>query len=166
MWMRDSMRSMNAGLDWGRGLVLLGLFLFGCATAQHTGKRGLPETRGEASYYAEKFVGRTTANGEIFDQEVLTAAHRSLPFGTRVRVTRIDRFDKPSVVVRINDRGPFKRGRIIDLSKKAARRLQMIRDGVAEVKLEIVSYPAGAKPVAADSAAVDSAGTDAPKVAW
>jgi rare lipoprotein A len=166
MWMRDSMRSVNTGLGWGRGLVLLGLFLLGCATAQHAGERGLPETRGKASYYAEKFVGRTTANGEIFDQEVLTAAHRSLPFGTRVRVTRIDRFDKPSVVVRINDRGPFKRGRIIDLSKKAARRLQMIRDGVAEVKLEVVSYPADVKSVASDSSAVDSSRAGTPNVAW
>ncbi|PSQ94208.1 MAG: septal ring lytic transglycosylase RlpA family lipoprotein [Bacteroidetes bacterium QH_2_63_10] len=160
------MRSVNTGLGWGRGLVLLGLFLLGCATAQHAGERGLPDTRGKASYYAEKFVGRTTANGEIFDQEVLTAAHRSLPFGTRVRVTRIDRFDKPSVVVRINDRGPFKRGRIIDLSKKAARRLQMIRDGVAEVKLEVVSYPADVKSVASDSSAVDSSRAGTPNVAW
>jgi rare lipoprotein A len=154
------------GLRAGRGFLLLGLLFIGCATTQHEGERGLPETRGKASYYAEKFVGRATANGEIFDQDVLTAAHRSLPFGTRVRVTRVDRFDKPSVVVRINDRGPFKRGRIIDLSKKAARRLQMIRDGVVEVKLEVVSYPAGTEPAASDSAAVDSARTDPPNVAW
>ena len=89
------------------GLLLLGLFLLGCASTQHVGERDLPQKQGEASYYAEKFVGRTTANGETFTQEGLTAAHRSLPFGTRVRVTRIDHVETPSVVVRINDRGPF-----------------------------------------------------------
>lgn len=166
MWMRDTTRSLDLGLGWGRGLFLLGLFLIGCATAQHAGERGLPEIRGTASYYAEKFVGRTTANGEVFDQEVLTAAHRSLPFGTRVRVTRIDHFETPSVIVRINDRGPFKRGRIIDLSKKAARRLQMIRDGVVKVKLEVVSYPAGTVAATSDSSKVDSSGTDGTSVAW
>lgn len=150
----------------GSSLLLLGLLLIGCATTQHVGERGLPQRQGTASYYAEKFVGRTTANGEIFRQEALTAAHRSLPFGTRVRVTRTDHVETPSVVVRINDRGPFKRGRIIDLSKKAARRLQMIRDGVAEVRLEVVSYPEGTAPVASDSSEVDSQGSDASNVSW
>jgi len=140
--------------------LLLCLFLVGCVRTQHVGERGLSQKQGEASYYAEKFVGRTTANGEIFDQDVLTAAHRSLPFGTRVRVTRIDHLNQPSVVVRINDRGPFKRGRIIDLSKKAARRLQMIRDGIAEVRLEVVSYPAGMEVAAADSVVADSVAAD------
>ena len=146
---------------WRGGLLLLCLFLVGCVRTQHVGERGLPQKQGEASYYAEKFVGRTTANGEIFDQDVLTAAHRSLPFGTRVRVTRIDHVNQPSVVVRINDRGPFKRGRIIDLSKKAARRLQMIRDGIAEVRLEVVSYPTGIETATADSMAADSSGSHA-----
>lgn len=117
------------------------LFLLGCAGPQHAGERGLPEKEGTASYYADKFVGRTTANGEIYDHEQLTAAHPSLPFGTRVRVIRIDHADEPAVVVHINDRGPFRRGRIIDLSKAAARQLGMIREGVVEVRLDIVSYP-------------------------
>lgn len=121
--------------------LAFGLLLMGCASAQHAGERGLPEEQGTASYYADKFVGRTTANGEIYDHEALTAAHPSLPFGTRVRVTRIDHASEPSVVVRINDRGPFKRGRIIDLSKAAARQLGMIREGVVEVRLGIVAYP-------------------------
>ena len=112
-----------------------------CAATQHAGERGLPEEQGTASYYADKFVGRTTANGEIYDHKQLTAAHPSLPFGTRVRVTRIDHAGEPSVVVRINDRGPFKRGRIIDLSKAAARQLEMIREGIVEVRLGVVSYP-------------------------
>lgn len=132
---------------WGHSVLprwaglAFGLLLVGCGTAQHAGDRGLPEEQGTASYYADKFVGRTTANGEIYDHEALTAAHPSLPFGTRVRVTRIDHAGEPSVVVRINDRGPFKRGRIIDLSKAAARQLEMIREGVVEVRLGIVSYP-------------------------
>ena len=112
-----------------------------CAATQHAGERGLPEEQGTASYYADKFVGRTTANGEIYDHKQLTAAHPSLPFGTRVRITRIDHAGEPSVVVRINDRGPFKRGRIIDLSKAAARQLEMIREGIVEVRLGVVSYP-------------------------
>lgn len=140
--------------------MLLVLVLVGCASTQHVGERGLPQKQGEASYYAEKYVGRTTANGEIFDQKALTAAHRSLPFGTRVRVTRTDHVERPSVVVRINDRGPFKRGRIIDLSKNAARRLEMIRGGIAEVQLEVVSYPARVEAAAVDSVATDSVVTD------
>ena len=145
---------------------LLFVLLIGCTTTQHVGEPGLPQKQGTASYYADKFVGRTTANGEIFDQEVLTAAHRSLPFGTRVRVTRLDHVETPSVIVRINDRGPFKRGRIIDLSKKAARRLQMIRDGVAEVELGIVSYPPGTTAAAPDSSTVESSGSNASNVSW
>ncbi|MFB6279028.1 MAG: septal ring lytic transglycosylase RlpA family protein [Salinibacter sp.] len=120
--------------------LAFGVLLVGCATTQHAGECGLSEEQGTASYYADKFVGRTTANGEIYDHEALTAAHPSLPFGTRVRVTRMDHAGEPSVVVRINDRGPFKHGRIIDLSKAAARQLEMIREGVVEVRLGVVSY--------------------------
>lgn len=84
---------------------------------------------GIASWYSE---GHTTANGERFNPQALTAAHRTLPFNTRVRVTHKGR----SVVVRINDRGPFVKGRIIDLSKEAARRLGI--RGVARVTLEVI----------------------------
>lgn len=163
--MKIRVATVWSGLGWG-GLLFFGLMGLGCVTTQHAGERGLPEKEGLASYYAEKFVGRTTANGEIFDQEALTAAHRSLPFGTRVRVTRTDHVEAPSVIVRINDRGPFKRGRIVDLSKKAARRLQMIPEGLVEVKLEVVSYPAGMTVAASDSVAMDSSATDASSVAW
>ena len=90
-----------------------------------------PLQSGLASWYGPGFHGRRTASGERFDQGDLTAAHRSLPFGTRVRV--IDETTGRSVVVRINDRGPFKRGRVIDLSKSAARELGM--GGLAHVKL-------------------------------
>lgn len=92
---------------------------------------------GEASYYADKFIGRTTASGERYDPEAMTAAHRSLPFGTRVRVTRLS--NGRSVVVRINDRGPFVRGRIIDVSHAAARKLDMMREGVVPVTVEVLS---------------------------
>ncbi|MFO8231661.1 MAG: septal ring lytic transglycosylase RlpA family protein [Longimonas sp.] len=91
---------------------------------------------GMASYYADKFDGRTTANGETFDNNAYTAAHRTLPFGTRVRVTRTDTGDQ--VTVRINDRGPFVDGRIIDLSQRAARDIDMLADGLAEVRIEVV----------------------------
>lgn len=88
---------------------------------------------GLASYYAK---GERTATGEAFDPNGLTAAHRTLPFGTHVRVTRIDTGD--SVVVRINDRGPFKPGRVIDLSQRAAQDLRMMDSGLTAVKLEVV----------------------------
>lgn len=89
--------------------------------------------RGLASFYGS---GERTATGEAFDPNGLTAAHRTLPFGTRVRVTRVDTGD--SVVVRINDRGPFKPGRVIDLSRKAAEDLNMTDKGLTAVKLEVV----------------------------
>jgi len=95
------------------------------------------ELRGIASYYAEPFQGRRTANGEVFDSyEQMTAAHRTLPFNTVVKVT--NRNNGRDVEVRINDRGPFVDGRVIDLSLKAARELDMVRSGVAPVQLEIV----------------------------
>ncbi len=91
---------------------------------------------GKASYYADKFEGRKTASGEIYKQSKLTAAHRSLPFGTRLKVTNIK--NGKSVIVRVNDRGPFVKGRIIDLSKRAASEINLIKMGVAEVKVEQV----------------------------
>ena len=91
---------------------------------------------GEASYYAKKFHGRKTANGEIFDMYAMTAAHRKLSFDTVVRVTNLA--NGMSVVVRINDRGPFVKGRIIDLSYGAAKKIGLVQSGTAKVKLEIV----------------------------
>jgi rare lipoprotein A len=92
---------------------------------------------GVASWYGPGFHGRRTANGERFNQHDLTAAHRSLPFGTRVRVTNLR--NGQSVVVRINDRGPFSRGRVIDLSAQAARLIGVHSTGVAPVALDILS---------------------------
>ena len=93
--------------------------------------------RGIASYYDDKFDGKMTANGEIFNQHELTAAHNTLPFGTIVEVTNLKNGKK--VQVRINDRGPFVPGRIIDLSKSAASDIGMLQSGIIEVEIEIIS---------------------------
>ncbi len=92
---------------------------------------------GVASYYGKRFHGRRTANGERFNMNAMTAAHKTLPFGTKVRVTNAR--NGKSVVVRINDRGPFIRGRTIDLSRAAARKIGIIQRGHGRVKLDIVS---------------------------
>ncbi|MBK6412256.1 septal ring lytic transglycosylase RlpA family protein [Sphingopyxis sp.] len=91
---------------------------------------------GMASYYGKELAGNRTASGERFNPSQLTAAHRSLPFGSRVRVTNTANGD--SVVVRINDRGPFSHGRIIDVSQAAAREIGMHRSGTARVKLALL----------------------------
>lgn len=96
--------------------------------------------RGQASWYGDRFHGKKTASGERFDMRALTAAHRHLPFGARVRVTNLE--NGRSVVVRINDRGPYGRGRIIDVSKAAAERLGMLRAGVVRVTVEVLTLPA------------------------
>ena len=92
---------------------------------------------GRASYYGAGFAGRPTANGERFDPSALTAAHRTLPFGTRVKVTNAS--NGRSVVVRINDRGPFHGGRVIDLSREAARQIGLIQQGHGMVQLASVA---------------------------
>lgn len=105
--------------------------------------------RGEASWYGPNFAGRPTANGEIFDPSRLTAAHPSLPFDTRVRVTSLE--NGRSVVVRINDRGPFARGRVIDLSRAAAEAIGLIGSGVADVRIELAGGPDGTRPLLEDA---------------
>ena len=93
--------------------------------------------QGAASWYGPGFYGRTTANGERFRKGTLTAAHRTLPFGTKVRVTNLS--NGRSVVVRINDRGPFRYHRVIDLAHGAASQLRMMQAGEVPVKLEILA---------------------------
>jgi len=93
---------------------------------------------GMASWYGPGFHGRRTASGEVFDMYALTAAHRTLPFGSIVRVVRLD--TGAAVTVRINDRGPFKKDRIIDLSYAAAREIGLDRDGTARVRIEVIGY--------------------------
>ncbi|MCH5291624.1 MAG: septal ring lytic transglycosylase RlpA family protein [Treponema sp.] len=107
------------------------------------------KTNVEASYYAEKFNGRQTANGEIFNMNDLTAAHKTLPFGTIVRVTNLE--TGKSVTVRINDRGPNVEGREIDVSKAAAIELGMLGSGLAKVNIEIIKE-APAKATSTNSA--------------
>ena len=92
---------------------------------------------GVASWYGPGFHGKTTASGEIFNQERFTAAHPTLPWGSRVKVTNLA--NGKSVEVRINDRGPFVKGRIIDVSRAAARALGMMESGIATVKVEWLS---------------------------
>ena len=93
--------------------------------------------KGLASFYGQRFAGNLTANGERFDPSELTAAHRTLPFGTRIRVTNLA--NGKQTIVRINDRGPYVGARIIDLSRYAAKVLGMIEQGVAQVQLQILS---------------------------
>ena len=94
---------------------------------------------GTASWYGPGFHGRKTASGDRFDQDAMTAAHRNLPLGSVVRVTNLENGRK--VTVEINDRGPYIRGRMIDLSRGAARRLGMVQDGTAKVRVDILSRP-------------------------
>lgn len=101
---------------------------------------GEPYETGIASWYGGEFHGKLTANGEVFDTYILSAAHQSLPFGTLVRVT--NQHNGLHVEVRINDRGPFWEGRIIDLSYAAAQEIDMVRPGTAPVTLEILYLPA------------------------
>ena len=91
---------------------------------------------GVASWYGAKFHGRTTASGEPFDMHALTAAHPNLPFGTKVRVTNLE--NGRTVVLRINDRGPFAKRRIIDVSRQAAERLGFVKAGLAKVRVEAI----------------------------
>jgi rare lipoprotein A len=114
------------------GFMGLGL-LAGCAATPPKPKTPGAAEIGLASYYADRLHGRLTANGERYDRQALTAAHLHLPFGTRVVVTRLD--DGRAVTVRINDRGPFVHGRIIDLSHAAAAKLGMLQQGVVEVRV-------------------------------
>lgn len=136
------------------------LLLTGCLHRRRAGVRaprapatsGTPVSQkdlaGRASWYGYPYQGRPTASGEIYNMYAMTAAHRTLPFGTRVRVNDLD--NGRAVEVRINDRGPFIRGRIIDLSYAAAEALGMVGSGTANVRLEILNphvvYGASAAP--------------------
>ncbi len=100
---------------------------------------------GLASYYADDFQGRKTASGEKYDKNALTAAHKEFPFGSYIRVTRLD--NNKSVVVKVNDRGPYFEGYVVDLSRRAAQALGIIEIGVAKVKVEIEKNPPKEKPI-------------------
>lgn len=124
-----------------RILLFTGFFLAGCAGSlpRFTGSPGGDEPlllEGEASFYGEEFAGRETSSGELYDPSALTAAHRTLAFNTRIRVT--NQSNGLSVIVRVNDRGPWRSGRILDLSMEAARRLKMTDSGTAPVRINIL----------------------------
>ncbi len=117
-------------------ILVLGASLASCASSKpRFGEVGYTE-EGKASYYARKFQGRKMANGERYRRSKMIAAHKKLPFGTKVKVTNLN--NNRSVKVKITDRGPFVRGRIIDLSEAAARKLGYINDGVAPVKMTVI----------------------------
>jgi rare lipoprotein A len=116
------------------GAAVLG----GCSRAVVAPTPGVPQN-GVASWYGPGFHGLQTSSGAIYDQHALTAAHPTLPLGTRVRVTNLD--TGKSVDVLINDRGPFAKGRVIDLSYAAAREIGMIGPGTARVRIEVVARP-------------------------
>ena len=124
------------------GVFLLILVGFSACAHASLGKGSAPGDfeEGLACYYSDSLNGNKTANGEIYDKTKLTAAHRTLPFGTIVRVTNLE--NRRTVEVRINDRGPFRsHTRIIDLSREAGKRLDMIQSGIVKVRVEIVEGP-------------------------
>lgn len=92
--------------------------------------------KGKASYYADRFEGKPTASGAIYQHNKMTAAHKTLPFGSKVKVTNLS--NKREVIVLVNDRGPFVKGRIIDVSKSAAEQLGFVRQGIADVSIEVL----------------------------
>jgi len=106
-----------------------------CGLSAESGSFSMVE-EGMASYYGDEFDGRQTASGEIFDQDEFTAAHKTLPFQTKVRVTNLN--NGKDVIVRVNDRGPFAEGRIIDLSYAAANKIGMIGKGTVKVRIEVI----------------------------
>ena len=118
---------------------LILLSLIGCSTVQpsHKNKDGLGYTEsGIASYYADKHQNLKTASGERYRHTLKTAAHKTLPFGVNVQVTNLE--NNKSVVVKVNDRGPFVKGRIIDLSKSAFKAISQPNDGLLNVRIEVV----------------------------
>jgi len=138
---RAGVRASETGQasGWSRAgsfAVLVAVASWTATGCVHAPASGASDEEGEASYYASALQGRRTASGARFDNSAMTCAHRTLPFGTRLRVTHLR--TGRSVVVRVNDRGPFVRGRVVDLSRAAARELGMLREGHAPVRLEIL----------------------------
>ena len=117
-------------MRWLPILVLMSLVATGCASTTRVTQTGL------ASWYGPDFHGKKTANGEVYNQDAMTAAHKTLPFDTIVRVTNLD--NGRQVTVRINYRGPYVQGRVIDLSRAAARQIRMIGPGTVRVRIEIL----------------------------
>lgn len=139
---------MKHPVRFGTGLMLLVLLFSACSSTRDVSdwhdfrnyplRDVLAEDEGVASYYHNKFHGRRTANGERYDRTQLTAAHRDYPFGSWLRVVSLENGN--DVIVRVNDRGPFVRSRVIDLSRAAAEQLDMIHDGVMRVRVEVLAW--------------------------
>lgn len=130
------------GFGIGAGFVILVPLLM-ISTPEdagaNAGKEGKTTIKSDISYYADRFEGQKTASGEEYDPDELTAAHKKLPLGTKVRVKNPE--NKKSVVVEINDRGPYASDRALDVSKKAARKLGIIKDGEIEAHITVVDKP-------------------------
>jgi len=139
-------------LRFSLAIALAAVLLAGCGHKKHARRTPAPPApapssvpklghteTGVASWYCHPYHGRLAANGEIYDMEKLTAAHRTLPFDTWLRVVNLD--NSKTVEVRVTDRGPFVEGRIIDLSHAAARAIDMIGPGIARVRLEVMRTP-------------------------
>lgn len=141
-----------------------------CVAVQAASAQGTAEAQssfeGSASWYGGEFHGRQTSSGEIYDKEAFTAAHRSLPFGTMLLVTNLD--NGASVVVRVTDRGPFVKGRVLDVSEGAARILGMLPTGTARVRCRVLppeeaaAFGSPAPARASDLKASEAAGTAGP----
>ncbi|MDO9552343.1 MAG: septal ring lytic transglycosylase RlpA family protein [Rhodonellum sp.] len=126
----------NTYIRFLASFFIAGLLITGaCKSTKNTPvtKSKMTEVQGKASFYANRLDGKKTANGEIYNAKKMTAAHPTLPFGTQVEVTNLS--NGKTVRVRINDRGPFRKGRIIDLSRAAAEKLDMIKSGVTQVEI-------------------------------
>lgn len=138
------------------------MLAYGCASTKPLPPREAEVMRGVASWYGEEFAGRTTANGEIFDPSLLTAAHRTLPFGTVLDV--INTNTSQSVRVRINDRGPYIGNRVIDLSYAAAQQIGLIEPGVGPVEIRVVKVGSGERepPVPFDVTIAATPATNVP----
>ncbi len=123
-------------------IVLMSLIVVGCTSSPRFTSRYVGDgnyklvEEGVASYYGDPYNGRQTSNGEIYDMYEMTAAHQTLPFNTKVKVTNLD--NNKTTIVRINDRGPFAKDRIIDLSVAAAKAIDMFISGTARVLLEVI----------------------------
>jgi len=115
--------------------LLLVIFLAGCGSPL---VKALATEEGLASYYGTEFHGRRTSNGETFDKDALTAAHRTYPFNTMLRITNLK--NGMQIDVRVNDRGPVKPERIVDLTYGAAKEIDMVRDGLARVRVEVLTW--------------------------
>lgn len=157
-----SARAIHAGAN--DIVIALAALMFtlcaGCGTRSRAhvppppARIGQTET-GIASWYGIPFNGRRTSSGEIFDMEQLTAAHRTLPFNTWIEVTNLT--NGKQVDVRITDRGPFVAGRIVDLSQRAAREIDMIREGIVRVRIKVIPAPV-APPMGPIAPPVDEVG--------